>query len=395
MKKWIFWGWGFFWFLTAIFQGCGSSAVPESVQETETISYTLQIPEDIGDGWIVDSLQNVGLKSQPFVDLMNDLLNNGNRNIHGMVVVKDHRLVFEAYFPGNEFQGGWIPFDNRTRHNTHSATKSVTASLLGIAIDRGILDGLSEKVYDFFPDYSATITPTQERIKLENLLNMRAGWEWLEWGVPVTSPESDMNKMYWADDPIGYVLEKPVITEPGTVFCYSGGVTNVIGQIIRNASGISFSDFAHQVLLEPLGITEYRWALFPSGLEYVSGDLRITPRQMAKIGYLFINNGKWQDRQIISQNWIEESTRKRDVQLPDYVEWAEEYGFHWWFQTYRVNSQAFESFRAEGWGGQLIIQIPAMNMVVVFTGGNYTMDSNQLGEMLRDIVEETILAAAF
>jgi CubicO group peptidase (beta-lactamase class C family) len=343
--------------------------------------YSYQVPENTGDGWVTASIEDVGMRLEPLKGLMEILLNRDNHEIHSILVIKNNLLVFEEYFGGHDFSanssnyhGRFVQFNRDTPHNLHSATKSITSTLLGIAITKGFINSVEEKVYDFFPQHESLRTDIKDRILLKHLLNMRAGWAWNEWDVPVTSSDSNYIQMLYSPDPLGYVLERPMDSEPGTKFNYSGGVTNVLGQVVEASVGTDFEEFADQNLFNLLGITNRRWPYFPSGMILVSGDLHIRPRDMAKIGYLFINGGQWQQNQVVSQDWIDDAIQQR-VNLPD-LGWAHGYGYQWWFQTFRVDGVSLNSFRAEGWGGQLIIMIPDLNMVVVFTGANYVRSPN-------------------
>lgn len=379
---------------------CGTSCKTNENDSRDEVreyqNYSYRVPESTGDGWNTGSLSDVGVEVEPFITFMEILLNQENHEIHCVLVIKDDRLVFEEYFAGHDFSasgvgyhGTFLQFDRDTPHNLHSATKSFTSTLLGIAIGRGIIDGVNERVYDFFPAYESLRTPVKDRILLRHLLNMRAGWAWNEWDEPVTSSESNYMQMLYSDDPLGFVLARPMEAEPGTLFDYSGGVTNVLGQVIEVSVGTTFEDYADEVLFDPMGITNRRWPYFPSGMILVSGDLHIRPRDMAKFGYLFINDGKWQDRQVVSTDWINEAIQKR-VELPT-LGWADGYGYQWWFQTFRVNGEGIDTFRAEGWGGQMIIQVPRLNMVVVFTGANYSTAPNPSPQ---EIMEQFILPSA-
>jgi len=387
---------GFTFVLLILIPGFSCRKVGNPGEDNTYQYYNYQEPENTGDGWQTGSLEDVGMVVEPLKNLMENLLNRDDHEIHCILVIKDDLLVFEQYFAGHDFNantqnyhGRLINFNRDTPHNLHSATKSITSTLLGIAINNGFIAGVEERVYDFFPDYDSLRTEIKDRILLKHLLNMRAGWEWNEWDVEVTSPESNYIQMLLSDDPLGYVLGRPMGAEPGTLFDYSGGVTNVLGQVIERSVTMDFESFADQYLFNHLGITNRRWPYFPSGMILVSGDLHIRPRDMAKIGYLFINDGKWQENQLVSPDWINEATQQRVV-LP-YLGWADGYGYHWWFQIFRVNGMELDSFRAEGWGGQLIIMVPDLKMVVVLTGANYVSSPTP---DLRTMMESHILLSA-
>lgn len=377
--------------LLAILFSCKTE--PEETYQT----YTYQVPENTGDGWQTASLTDAGMRVEPLKALMEIWLNREGHEIHSLLVVKDNLLVFEGYFAGHDFSvsrsnyhGTLLHFDRDTAHNLHSATKSITSTLLGIAIDRGYITGVEETVYDFFPQYEHLRTEMKNRIRLKHLLNMRAGWAWNEWDTPVTSEQSNYIQMLYSNDPLQFVLAQPMDSEPGTKFNYSGGVTNVLGQVVETCVPASFEIFADQVLFEPLGISNRRWPHFPCGMILVSGDLHIRPRDMAKIGFLFINNGRWQGRQVVSQKWIAQAIQQR-VDLPT-LGWADGYGYQWWFQTFNLNGREFDTFRAEGWGGQIILMVPDLNMMVILTGANYTTSPSP---SLRGMMETHILPAAF
>ena len=172
-----------------------------------------------------------------------------------------------------------------------------------------------------------------------------------------------------SSDPVFYVLNKPVVTEPGTSFYYNGGTVDLLGQLVRSASDMTVKNFSRTYLFEPLGITNYNWqTLYPSGITCCHGDIYITPRDMAKFGYLFLKKGMWHGTRIISEEWVNNSIYNH---ITPPVNWAYGYGYLWWLRRYNVGGRIYNAFNAEGWGGQQIIIIPSENMVVVFTGANY------------------------
>jgi CubicO group peptidase (beta-lactamase class C family) len=155
----------------------------------------------------------------------------------------------------------------------------------------------------------------KDRITLEHLLTMTSGLGWNEMELWLGDMEHDLIQLFLVSDPMRYVLAKPVVTEPGTAWYYNGGGVNVLGEVIREASGMGMDDFGERYLFAPLGITEYEWDHISSDMIHASGNLRLRPRDMAKFGYLYLNGGTWKGQQIISQEWVEKST-KESVSIP-------------------------------------------------------------------------------
>jgi CubicO group peptidase (beta-lactamase class C family) len=170
---------------------------------------------------------------------------------------------------------------------------------------------------------------------------------------------------------------------PGTTWYYNGGATVLLGEVIRRASGLGVEEFAAQHLFEPLGISDYRWFYINPELVFTAGNLRVRPRDMAKLGQLFLNGGTWEGERVVSQAWIDASTKAHSSTF-----WPADYGYQWWVHTYQSATASYDVFYADGWGGQRIIVFPASEMVVVFTGGNYNQP-----HPLDDLIQEHILPA--
>ncbi len=355
------------------------------------IVYMYTIPTQTDDGWEIASLTEVGMDETPITQFMNELLNNIEHKIHSILIIKDGQLVFEEYFPGYSFYHGPLTeFDRGTKHNLASVTKSFTSALIGLTIDHGFIQDVNQKVLSFFPEYNELKNEEKNKVTLEHLLTMTSGLEWDESTYPYTDPRNDLVQLFYQSDPIRFILNKPIVTEPGTQFHYSSGSTNVLGEIIRKATGLRADDFAGEYLFSPLGITNYKWEELPNNVLYTSGDLKLRPRDMAKLGDLYLHEGSWKGTQIISEWWVEASTKSFISALPDWVNW--EYGYKWWLYTYEINSEQIESFSAKGWGGQTIIVFPSLDMVVVTTAGYY--DEPQLEFHIGGLMMPKILSSA-
>ena len=334
---------------------------------------TSPVPPQTGDGWQTASPAEVGLDAGKLGQAVARIRGRTYDNVHSLLIVKEGKLVFEEYFPGYAWsyageghRGDLVDFDRDTLHNLASVTKSFTSALVGIAIDQGAIRGADQTVFSFYPEYAHLKDGRKDGITLEHLLTMTSGLEWNEMELPYSNGRNDLVQLFSMPDPVEYILAKPVVAEPGTAWYYSGGNTNVLGEVIRQATGQRMDAFAGQHLFAPLGIVDYEWDFINADMIHASGNLRLRPRDMAKFGYLYLNGGVWNGRQIVSQAWVETSTQAHAT-----PRWADGYGYQWWLRTYHSGPDVVDAFCAAGWGGQEIIVFPDLGMVVVLTGGNY------------------------
>jgi CubicO group peptidase (beta-lactamase class C family) len=363
--------------------------------------YTYQAPQQTSDGWEIASLGDVGMDTVPLIDLMNDLRRQDDHYVHGIVVAKDGRLVFEEYFPGEHldlsnlsdgYDLTYEDFDRNTLHCLASDSKSVTSILLGIAIDKGLVDGTDETMFSFFPEHSNLSDPVKDQITLAHMLAMASGLPWNE-GYPYDDPRNDLVSMILSDDPIAYVLGKSTVAAPGTRFIYNSGTTNLLGEVVRRGTDQTLSTFAELHLFAPLGINSYEWYGFPNAPEMAvaSSTLYLRPRDMAKIGQTYLNGGVWEGTRVVSEDWVTESTTEI-IEVPSsenpVAGYLHGYGLQWWLGTFSTGNTHF--YTAAGWGGQFIIVLPDPEMVVVITAGDF---DNPDYDALLGIVDDYILRA--
>jgi CubicO group peptidase (beta-lactamase class C family) len=209
-------------------------------------------------------------------------------NLHGVVVVRHGKLAFERYFRGFDLKvrdgPGIIDFDAATTHDLRSMTKSVTALVLGAAIDRGLVADVDQSVLSFFPDNADLRTPEKDCITVRHLLTMSMGLAWKN-----DAPYTNENTLNIAPDPYRYVLSLPVVEPAGSVWNYSGGGTALIGGILRRATGKRFDVLAAELLFDPLDISDVTWTWLPNGDPKDWCCLWLRPRDMAKIGQLVLD----------------------------------------------------------------------------------------------------------
>ena len=254
------------------------------------------IPEQTGDGWQTASLAEVGINEKTIGEAIALIRDNAYQNVHSILIVKDGKLVFEEYFSGytwdyngDQFRGELTDFGSDTIHNLASVTKSFTSALVGIAIDHGFIEGVNEKAFAFFPDYANLNDERKDKITLHHLLTMTSGLGWNEMELPYSNTRNDLVQLFMVSDPIEYILAKPVASEPGTEWYYNGGGTNLLGEVIRATTGLRMDDFAEKYLFVPLGITDFEWDHINPDMINAFGNLKVRPRDMAKLGQLFLN----------------------------------------------------------------------------------------------------------
>ena len=343
-------------------------------------------PAAIGDGWQVATQEFAGLDPGRLCELQVKLAATPEYNIHGVVVVRGGRLVFESYLTGPDQRWGRdlgsTPHGPDVKHDVRSVSKSVTSLLVGIALDRKLIASVDEPAFGYFPEHAALRSPEKDRILLRQLLAMSSGIAWDE-SRPYSDPKNSEIQMIRAPDPYRYVLEQPLASAPDKVWNYSGGSTQLLAGIVQKAAGVPFEDFAREALLEPLGITAFEWVRMPNGETAAASGLRLRPRDMAKLGQLMLDDGKWDGRQIVSAEWV------RELALPRL---SSSYGYQWWTGLSVVGEQVIERVEAKGLGGQRIFIVPTADLVVVVTAGLYVNRGiDNQGEITNGILDDHVL----
>ncbi len=268
--------------------------------------------------------------------------------IDSIVVVRHGHIVFEMYGPG---------YSPDKRHKLHSVTKSVTSMLVGIAIDKGAIEGVDVPITALLPGYTSTNPdPRREQITLEHLLTMSSGIDWLEHEYPYEDSRNLAVQAGASLDVVQFLLNRPMAHAPGEVWAYNTGGSMVLGAIVEEATGRDLLLFAREVLFDPLGIGPVFWEQMADGRYETGGSLHMTPRDMARLGYLMLHNGRWNGQQILSADWVARSTEAYHQADALYG-----YGYQWWILP------EGQGFMANGRWQQRIYVLPEADMVVVIT----------------------------
>jgi len=355
-----------------------------TAQQLKPCEYSYQAPSKLNDGWDVSSLRNEGVDTNRITAMMNTILADDLPNIHSVLLIKNGKLVLEEYFNG---------YSREIKQIIASVTKSITSILVGVAIDKQMIGSTNERVYKFFPEYKGTRWIDQKYdITIKHVLTMAAGVDWDEITFLHPHPQNPNTLMYKSDHPVGYVLDKKQIDQPGSRWRYNSGLTVILGGILKNTTGQYADKFAEQYLFKPMGITDYLWLKHPDGTIYTHGDLFLKPRDMAKIGYLMLNQGKWQNNQIVSKAWVIESTAKHIDTFRGYG-----YGYQWRVGKTFICDQEIEAFWASGTGGQKIYVFPELDLVAVFTSKIFGNDSghNRNDSLLANFIIPAIVSPEY
>lgn len=365
---------------------------------TRESNYAYQKPDSINDGLQVDQLHNVGIDTTIISNAVNKIANGKFGEVHSMLIYKNDKLVLEEYFSGHSYKwdaknyhGKMVNWDKNMPHDQMSCTKSVTSALIAIAIDKGFIKSVNQSIFDYLPDHQHLKINKREYITIEHLVTMTSGLAWDEWSASHGTAANDIDALWFTcKETISCVLDRPWWQEPGELFTYNGGGMAILGEIIKNSSGMTIDEFSTTYLFDPLGVKNTRWTQFPGGVWDGSGAFYITPRAMLKFGVLYLNDGIWDEEQLIPKDWVKKSAipfkNNRNIKIPGEDSGKNGYGYTWWTSKFSHNGSTINMFRAGGWGGQEIMVFPELDMVVVFTGGNYASKTK-----LFKIVENYIL----
>lgn len=259
--------------------------------------------------------------------------------VRAALVVKDGSIIYEYYGQGD---------DVNTDYSIYSCTKSITSAAVGVAIEQGLLPGVDSRLGDFFPDLD---DPQKEAITVGQLLNLTAGFEWTE-----ALTDGVMLDWMLADNQVDYVLNKKMLHQPGEVFNYSSGNTQLLSAIIEKVTGMSEADYVRKNILEPIGIDDVLWWSDAQGITFGGFGIWLTAREAARFGQLYLNEGRWGEQQVVPAEWVRESTVSQGN--------IAYYGYNWWVDVPEPE-QAFRMYYASGFGGQHIIVVPEHQLVAV------------------------------
>jgi len=297
-------------------------------------------------GWRTSTPEEQGFDSAKLAEGL-QAMQESHISIDSLLVIRNGYVVLDAYF---------YPYDGSFPHDLASVTKSFMTTLIGIAADQGKLQ-LDQPMVSLFADRTiANLDARKERMTIQHLAGMANGFA----SGCLSGDEPTLDGMRSNPDWVQSALDRKLVREPGTSFCYDSPGMHLLSAILQEATGMTALDFARQYLFEPLGISEVAWEADPQGYTHGWGDLHLQPSDAAKLGYLWLNQGIWEGKQIVSASWVAESSKTQTTAADD------DYGYGWWVSS--------DSFYAMGRGGQSIKVMPPLNLVVVTTGAGFEFD---------------------
>lgn len=315
--------------------------------------------------WRTSTPNEQGLDQAKIIEFIKKLRNEKLQEpITSFLIVKNGYLIVEETFGD---------YNGEEPHTLQSVTKSIASTLVGVAIQNGFIKSLDQKVLDFFPEYKIieNLNAHKKSMNLQDVLTMRTGQTW-------TGEEHLHSLNRYDGDRMKYVLDYEMEMQPGKKWYYNSGIAVLLGGLLQNATKMNTKKFAQKYLFDPMNIKKVRWHGDHNGIPHTGGGLNLRPIDMAKIGYLYLRNGMWEDKQLVPDWWVKEATQ---VHVPNTNFPNVGYGYMWWLMPLNESetlSNNAEIIMAYGHWGQFIFVIPLYDMVVVFTNNSSASYEDEL-----------------
>lgn len=342
-------------------------------------NYTYEEPLNLDDGLRIKNITTTSINSELIQKMTNDLINEELCNVHSVLIFKDNALVYEKYLNGKDQKHGKnlgiVMHDSNTLHDVRSISKSIVSACIGVAIKKGIIKSKDDQISMYFPELcNKTISNNKKlNITIKDLLTMSSGLCWKEIG-DYNKFLNDETRMDISYNPIKFVLKKEMVNEPGTIWNYSAGNTQLLAEIIKRKSGQSIEQFAKANIFSPLQISTSQWVgLTISKEPAAASGARLSSRSLLKFGIMYKDYGRFNGKQIIDSTWTETSTFPH-IKRPSLKQLNIQdgsYGFNFWLYDYKIQNKNVKIIEAKGNGGQSIFICKELDLVVVITAGNY------------------------
>jgi CubicO group peptidase (beta-lactamase class C family) len=330
--------------------------------------YRYRKPVSEDDGWATADLKDVALDSRQIGELIGKILHadpvDNPLNLQSLLIARQGKLVLEEYFYG---------FEKDRTHDMRSASKTFAPLLVGIAHDHGAKVEIDTPVYAQFPEYKefANPDPRKSKMTVRDLMTMTSGLACDDNDENSPGNEDVMQQQTAQRDWYKYMLDLPMVRDPGgdqAVYCSAG--INLLGGVVRNATHTWLPEFFYENVAEPLQIKTYHWNLMPNGDGYAGGGLYLRPRDQLKLGQLYLNGGVWNGKRVVTKDWVDKSVSRQST-FGKTLGADHDYGYGWHLYHFEVGDHSYRAYAAGGNGGQIVMMIPDLDLVVGFTGGAY------------------------
>jgi len=352
--------------------------------------------------WPVSTPAAVGLDPKALAHLDADLAGGKHGYVDSMLIIRHGKVAYDRSYkhdydgiygddakkpgplnphdpvgPYNYFNPWWHPYYRRGNlHTMQSVTKTITSIVIGVATARKEFPDLDTPILKFWDAARVgNVDDRKKRITIRHLLTMTAGLDWHE-DLPYNDPKNTASLLEASSDWVQFAIDRPMADEPGSLFKYNSGATMLLSYIFTAATGKDIEEYAAQHLFAPLGIDRYYWKRSPMGVADTEGGLYLDPHDLAKIAYLFLKNGVWEGKQIVSQEWVKASITPAIAVAPGA---AVKYGLKWWLFPYGDGTSRM-AWAGSGFGGQMPIILADYDLVMVFTGWNILPDKPRFSQ---------------
>ena len=310
--------------------------------------------------------------------------------LHALLVSRHGKLVFEHYGRGaDESWGrplGTVAFAPEVLHDLRSVSKSVVGLVYGIALAAGKVPPPEAKLYDQFPEYpDLAKQPGRDRLTIHHVLSMTLGLDWDELTIPYGDPRNSENAMELAPDRYRYILERPIVGEPGIKWTYCGGATALLGRLIAKGTGQALHDYSRRALFEPLGFGRSEWTKGNDGEPHAASGLRLLPRDLLKVGELVLAGGEWDGRQVVPPDWVKRATTPKIGDV-----FGGSYGYQWYMGDFVAGARTLHWLAGIGWGGQRLVAYPALDLVAAINCGNYGKSGAEQSRIVRAVLDTVL-----
>ena len=384
---------------------------------TVTAALAAQAPKP-ANGWPAATLESQQLDPAPLRDIVSKAQAGTFGNADRLVVIRNGKLLLDEHFARdyreiskgksspigcgidackdssqinhyNYLHPTFHPFWRGTQaHTLQSVTKSVAATVIGVAMQRGDIKSVQTPLLSFFTKYNLSkVDPRLRKATLADLLTMRSGIEWHETDGPLDSTNTTL-LLEQSKDWIQFTLDQPMDSDPGTKWVYNSGGSALMAEVIRSSTGKHVDVYAKQYLFGPLGITSFHWKRTPTGHPDTEGGLYLNPLDLAKIGQLFIDDGVWQGKRLLPAGWAKEAAGRIVDHTNPSAPQSPGYGYQWW----RYDRRNTEVWAGNGFGGQFLLVLPQYKLIAVTNNWNVFGVPPQMG-ILNPLIEAVLDAA--